>query len=53
MIDEDNGEPIFTCYSHNATDLKTTISAFNEAIPAARKSKLMSSTQIRYKTSDS
>ena len=53
MIDEDNGEPIFTCYSHDGTDLRTTTSAFEEAIPAAKKSELKPSTQIRYQTPDS
>jgi glutamate-1-semialdehyde 2,1-aminomutase len=51
MIDEDNGEPMFTCYSHNGADLKKTLKAFNEAISAARGRKLPARTKDRYRTS--
>lgn len=36
MIDEDNEEPIFTCYSHTKEDLQHTLEAFKDALPAAR-----------------
>ncbi len=49
MIDEDNGEPMFTCYSHNKRDLKQTLTAFGDAIPAAVESKFPTSTTDRYK----
>ncbi|MEK6861501.1 MAG: hypothetical protein AABY07_06015, partial [Nanoarchaeota archaeon] len=32
MIDEDNGEPMYTCYSHNEKDLQDTLGAIEEAI---------------------
>jgi len=35
MIDEDNGEPLFTCYSHNEEDLERTLVAFDKALPHA------------------
>lgn len=38
MLDEDNGEPLFTCYSHDEGDLEKTLQAFSEALPAALKS---------------
>lgn len=39
MFDEDNGEPLFTCYSHNDTDLDKTLEAFETALPLALESK--------------
>jgi glutamate-1-semialdehyde 2,1-aminomutase len=35
MIDEDFGEPMFTCFSHDELDLNNTIEAFDQAIRAA------------------
>lgn len=35
MLDEDNGEPIYICYSHSKQDLRKTLGAFEEAIPNA------------------
>lgn len=49
MIDEDNGEPMFTCYAHNKRDLTQTLNAFDHAIPAAMESNLPASTEDRYK----
>ncbi len=40
MVDEDNGEPIFTCAAHNGEDLKQTLEAINESIPIAIKSQM-------------
>jgi glutamate-1-semialdehyde 2,1-aminomutase len=34
MIDEDFGEPMFTCFSHNETDLDQTLEAFDQAVRA-------------------
>ncbi len=49
MIDEDNGEPMFTCYAHNKRDLKQTLAAFDDGISVAVQSKLPTSTRDRYK----
>lgn len=38
MFDEDNGEPLFTCYSHSDEDLEKTLQAFDTALPVALKS---------------
>lgn len=32
MIDEDNGEPMYTCYSHNENDMDKTLEAIEESI---------------------
>jgi glutamate-1-semialdehyde 2,1-aminomutase len=35
MIDEDFGEPMFTCFAHDGQDLDQTVEAFDQAIRAA------------------
>lgn len=35
LIDEDNGEPMFTSYSHGMKELKTTLAAFDRSIDSA------------------
>ena len=37
MIDQDNMEPWFTCYSHTREDLEKTLEALDESITAARR----------------
>ncbi len=37
MFDEDNGEPLFTCYSHDEDDLEKTLQVFDSALPVALK----------------
>ncbi len=37
MIDEDNGEPMFTCFSHSKYDLEDTLDALKETISVLNK----------------
>lgn len=37
MLDEDNEEPIFTCYSHSSTDLNHTTEAFRYSLKILKK----------------
>ncbi len=39
MFDEDNEEPIFTCYSHTKEDLRKTLEAFDQATKLVFKKK--------------
>ncbi len=36
MVDEDNEEPIFTCWAHSEEDLELTLEALKEAVPEAK-----------------
>lgn len=48
MFDEDNGEPIFTCYSHSDQDLETTLQAIDSALPKALQKKAPSAKEKRF-----
>jgi glutamate-1-semialdehyde 2,1-aminomutase len=50
MFDEDNGEPLFTCYSHGESDLETTLRAFEEALPVALASDAPVQVENRFTT---
>lgn len=52
MFDEDNGEPLFTCFSHslNETDLERTLQALDSALPAALKSDAPVQVENRFTT---
>ncbi|MBI3116601.1 MAG: aminotransferase class III-fold pyridoxal phosphate-dependent enzyme, partial [Thaumarchaeota archaeon] len=39
MLDEDNGEPVFTCYAHSDEDLEKTLEAVDSALPHAFEGK--------------
>jgi len=49
MVDEDNGEPLFTCAAHNDEDLKQTLEAIDECLPIAIESKMQIAKQ-RFKS---
>ncbi len=50
MFDEDNGEPLFTCYSHDKEDLEKTLQAFDAALPGALKSDAPVQVEKRFTT---
>ncbi|MBI4257666.1 MAG: aspartate aminotransferase family protein [Thaumarchaeota archaeon] len=50
MFDEDNGEPLFTCYSHTQEDLEKTLQAFDAALPVALKSDVPVEIEDRFTT---
>lgn len=50
MFDEDNGEPCFTCYSHDESDLEKTLQAFDDALPVAMKGGPSAQMQSRFTT---
>jgi glutamate-1-semialdehyde 2,1-aminomutase len=48
MFDEDNGEPLFTCYSHDDGDLDKTLQAFETALPRALENKVPVEAESRF-----
>ncbi len=48
MLDEDNGEPVFTSYSHTDEDLDKTLEALSAALPLALEKRLPLAKEERF-----